>query len=303
MRDKLIPVFCGDGGGIRCVTGLVLADEISNRLQAPMASLFAHGLIAGVSGSGINTGLMAHPAGISPEEGIEFYIDEGSKIFQRHILEPPPLFEPKFANNYLAEALQKHLGTATLNQALCPVFIPVWDLSAQAPWWYTERDFSPIWIACRATAAVPAYIPTWGPLCDGGVFGSNCTLWALHRARELYGRDAKFLIISCGTSWGSDVIDSVGLHVAGDLKWMLPIIKQLADANPIVTELMTPGLVGPEDIYFRWKMPTPTPPGPSPNFDDGSKDNVDALIKFQRDVIASRPDQMKAICDAVAACQ
>lgn len=301
MSDKRIPIFVGDGGGIRCVTGLVLAEELSTRLQAPMAQIFGKGMIGGVSGSGINAGLLVHPRGISPDDGIDFYIEEGSKIFRRHVLEPPPLFEPKFANNYLAEALQKHLGDATLNQSRCPVFIPVWDIEKQDAWWYTEKDYSPIWLACRATAAVPAHFPLWGTLCDGGVFGSNCTLWALAHARELYGRDAKFLIISVGTSWGSDVIDSVGLHAAGDLRWLLPIIKTLADANPIVTEKMLPLLVGPDDILFRWKLPMPAAPGPSTAFDDGSKENVAALVKFAQDVILAREAEVSAICRELAA--
>jgi len=100
--------------------------------------------------------MLAHPRGISPDEAIQFHIDEGPKIFHRHFLEPPPLFEPKFDNDDLIGALRKHLGDATLDQALCPIHIPVWDLSRDEPWFYTEKDYSPIWLACRATSAVPA---------------------------------------------------------------------------------------------------------------------------------------------------
>ncbi len=99
----------------------------------------------------------------------------------------------------------------------------------------------------------------------------------------------------------TDAVDSVGLHAAGELGWLLPVIKTLADANAVVTEMMTPGLVGPEDLYFRWKLPQPKSPGPSPAFDDGSKENSAALLKFQTDTILSRPEALRAILEALSA--
>lgn len=297
-----IPILVGDGGGARGIWQMRFYREIVENLKTPIHKLFKRGFVGGVSAGGINAGGLVHPKGISPEDMINFYIEENPKIFHRSALEPPPLFEPKYENNYLAETLRAHYGETLLTEALCPVFIPAWDLALQEPRYFTEKDYTPIWMACRATAAVPTYLSTWGNWVDGGVYGSNPTLWALAHARKLYGRDAKFLIISVGTGWSKDTLNSVALHAAGELKWLTPIIKTLADANPIVTEMETPWLIGPEDIYFRWQAPVPVP-GPSPNLDDGSRENAFAQIQFATDVIEARQAEFISICDALAAVQ
>lgn len=302
MSDKRIPILVMDGGGERALWSMVFIGELVKRLQMPICDLFKHGLVAGVSGGGLNACGLAHPKRFTPDDLIQFFVDNGPRIFHRSWLTHiDSLFDPTFDSNALAEILRAHYGETTLHEALCPLFVPTWDLAAEQPVDYTEADYTAMWFACRATAAVPGSFATWGNLVDGGVYGSNPVLWAFANARQRYGMRAKFLILSIGTGSSTFPLNANALHGAGALQWVLPAIKVLAEANPIVTEQKVPLIIGPDDLYFRWQAPIPA--GVSTAFDDGSKENVAALIKFQQDVMASRQAELSAICAALATCQ
>ncbi len=302
MSDKLIPILIGDGGGERALWSMVFIRELVKRLQSPICDLFKHGLVAGVSGGGLNACGLAHPKRFTPDDLIQFFVDNGPKIFHRSWLTNiDSLFDPTFDNNVLAEVLQAHYGETTLHEALCPLFVPCWDLAQEQAVDYTEADYSPMWFACRATAAVPGSFATWGNLVDGGVYGSNPVLWAFANARKRYGMRARFLIISIGTGASTFPVNANSLHGAGALQWALPAIKLLAEANPIVTEAKAPWLFGPDDVYFRWQATLPTTVNSS--FADGSKEQSAALIAFAQQVIDSRQAEVAAICTALATTQ
>lgn len=302
MPDRRIPILVGDGGGIRAVASMVFIRELVTRLQAPVCELFKNGLVAGVSGGGLNACGLAHPARFTPDDLISFFVEAGPKIFQTSWLTKiDSLFDPKFDNNALAETLRAKFGETKLHEALCPILIPTWDLHASQAVDYTEADYTAMWFACRATAAVPGSFASWGNLIDGGVYGSNPVLWAFADARRRYGMRAKFLIISIGTGSSLFKIDANALHRAGALQLALPMIKVLVEANPIVTEQKAPLIFGPDDIYYRWQAEIPA--GESAAFDDGSKENSAALIKFQEDILASRSQEAAVIWDALAGCQ
>ena len=134
---------------------MVFIRELVKACGAPVYELFKKGLVAGVSGGGLNACGLAHPKKFTPEAIIDFFVESGPKIFKRGwFTAVDSLFEATFDNNELRDALEQHYGETTLHEALCPLYIPTWDLASAQPVEYTEADYTAMWYCCRATAAV-----------------------------------------------------------------------------------------------------------------------------------------------------
>lgn len=175
------------GGGIKgAATAAYLAhlEQVANR---PIAECFD--LIAGTSTGGIIG--IALAMGVPAKELVDFYRDEGPKIFpvDRHdrwhssLLH---LMRVKYNSEALRSAIVSKIGTRTLGEAKTRLVIPSVQPDRAHMYLFKTRHHAlfgrdhklPALDVALATSAAPSYLPQHivegvGPFVDGGLWANN----------------------------------------------------------------------------------------------------------------------------------
>jgi len=229
-----------DGGGIKGLFSAALLAAIEEDLNTKIIDHFD--LITGTSTGGIIA--LGLGLGFKPREIVEFYVQEGPKIFSncygwkwvQHWL------YRKFSSKKLIEALQKYFKDKRFGDSQKRLVIPSYNLGEDDVYIFRtphhqrlKRDYKvPAWKVALATSSAPTYFPcsrevNKGRLIDGGVWANNPTMVGII---EAYGTlnvplDA-IRVFSIGTldciayrrnrlnyggklawAWGSSVIDVI----------------------------------------------------------------------------------------------
>ena len=209
-----------DGGGIRGIIPAAILVELERRManlgkKKPLCRYFD--LIAGSStGAIIAAGLSAPKPGkpslpaMSPAELLALYKPKGASIFSRDIFrrireafrDPRSIWQEKYDATVLEHELQKHLGNATVDQALTLVVLTAYDIENRCAVFMTNcpgsdgqaSDRYAFWQAARASSAAPTYFEPARvrnytrdrieTLVDGGVFANDPVIAAYVEARK-----------------------------------------------------------------------------------------------------------------------
>ena len=169
-----------DGGGYKGMFAASALACLEQDLGTTVADHFD--LITGTSTGGIIA--LALGAGARPAEVAEFYLRQGTRIFDRPRL-GSPIFRRKYRAGPLDEALTEVLGEKTLADSCYRLAIPAYDLTNDDVYVFRtphaerlRRDHRDRMVdVALATSAAPTYLPAHHlrglRLVDGGIW-ANC---------------------------------------------------------------------------------------------------------------------------------
>lgn len=221
-----------DGGGIRGLYSAAVLAAIEQDLRTDVTKHFD--LIAGTSTGGIIA--LGLGLGLRPAQIVEFYRDEGKKIFRgpgwlRHLLS---FFTRKYGANPLVEALRRYFGERSFGTSTKRLVIPSYNLGEDEVYIFRtphheklRRDYAvPAWQVARATSAAPTYFPLCRDvdgqrLVDGGVWANNPVMVAIVEAHRFLGAPLDDIhVFSIGTTSELRQRKS-SLDKGGKLAWIM----------------------------------------------------------------------------------
>ena len=248
-----------DGGGIRGIIPCVILQEIENRMQRPISSIFH--LIAGTSTGGIITVGLTIPdeRGLPKYDAkalMNLYAENGDQIFQKRLFKTArQIFYPGYTADSIEGLLKTYFGDWRLKDALTDVLVTSLNTQNLKPFYFLSRlakqdarqpseNFLMREVA-RSTSAAPTYFPAnglnWGDakdtmsLVDGGVFANNPSVLAfteaIELARETKSKDidavvtpdadaSPFFMLSLGTGQSEKSIPLSRATKMGMLPWI-----------------------------------------------------------------------------------
>jgi patatin-like phospholipase/acyl hydrolase len=242
MRNYCIVAL--DGGGIRGVYTAVLLQRLAKQVPG---FLERADLISGTSTGGILA--LALAKGMTPDELVAIYQDNGAKIFSRSLLREVAdlgeLIGAKYNNANLQEVLQEKFGDLTLNDLLPRhVLIPSFDLDSPVkpdkPRMWKPKFFhnfegsqsdgkeKVVDVAMR-TSAAPTYFPVYQGFVDGGVVANNPAMAGLAQALDdgTANQDlADIRLLSVGTGLSPAFI-SGDSHNWGIAQWAHSLLNMM----------------------------------------------------------------------------
>lgn len=252
-----------DGGGLKGIFAAAVLAAFEEALGHPLLDHFD--LITGTSTGGIIA--LGLGAGLSPRELVEFYVDEGPKIFRgatswrtgaRHVV------RSKYDNVELERALRGVFGERQLGDSCKRLVIPSFNLDAGEVYIFKtahhgdlRRDYQvPMWQVAMATSAAPTYLPSFVlpqgrvHLVDGGVWANNPVVVGITESTSMLGTPLERVrVLSLGTS--SEVSHrKERLERGGVLQWARgsAVLDVLLRGQSAGAHGMAQHLVGKEDV-------------------------------------------------------
>ena len=201
-----------DGGGVRGIFTAALLAGLEKDLGAPILRHFD--LVVGTSTGGIIA--LGLGAGLSPQEILDFYLQQKDRIFPNPRLRKiRALFVSKYGAKGLESALRGIFGTKTLGESVVPLVITSYNLGENDVHLFKtrhherlRRDFSnEMWAVGMATAAAPTFFPAFClpeehvRLIDGGVWANNPSMVGVTEAVSMFEQPVETLrLLSLGTT-------------------------------------------------------------------------------------------------------
>ena len=283
-----------DGGGIRGLFSAVLLDRI---VKAFPTLLENTQLLAGTSTGGIIA--LGLAAGLSTEQLISLYRDNGPKIFDsswlRHLADLDGLAGSDYDNTELQKILTGLFGTRTLGDLKKKVLIPSFDMdSGQDPFADPPRTWKPkffhnfegddsdgeqkmVDVALR-TSAAPIFFPSYEHYADGGLVANNPSMSALAQAIDPETGNQKLddiRLLSIGTGITPTFISGSD-HDWGLAHWARNLVSVMIDGVMGVADYQCKKLL--RTCYYRLSPALPHPIG----LDETG--GISDLIQFANDV-------------------
>jgi len=331
MSDS-IRILSIDGGGIRGIIPAMVIQALLGKLKAQ--DVFH--IIAGTSTGGIIACGLAKPNPISLQDIINLYVEHGSEIFKKGLIDwshylGGPRYNPTALEKYLASQLgNTYLSEVKDVELLVPSYAiglpkekppgntcaPMFFRSWQARGLLLpegangdDYDFKLVSIA-RATSAAPTYFPPATiankaeqlfSMIDGGVFANNPTICAMVEAYHLY-HSTNFMVVSIGT--GSEPIRINASDAAnwGDFRWAVPMLSIFQDGSSQTVSVETDELLGNYHCRLNISLTTRTPEGETvnPSMDDASPGNITALRHKAEQLIEAEHNRIENLAKVLA---
>jgi len=200
-----------DGGGIKGLFSAAVLAFLEEDCSIRIAEHFD--LITGTSTGGIIA--LGLGAGLSPREIVQFYVDEGPKIFKAHFFSGIQQYATsKFLPVSLEAAVKKCFKDLRLADSIKPLVIPSFNLGEDEVYIFKTphherftRDFKvPLWQVAMATSAAPCFLPAFKKidgmrLIDGGVWANNPIILGIAEATSVFSRPLGTIrVLSLGTT-------------------------------------------------------------------------------------------------------
>ena len=262
MAKKKI-VLSIDGGGIRGIIPGQILTHIENLLKeiyddsnyriADHFDLFAGTSTGGILACAYLIADYGRPK-FSAKEVVDLYFERGDDIFSiplfHKIRSAGGVFDERYPEDGLEEALQDYFGDVKLADLIKPTLITAYDIKRRKAHFFTQHDAKDpdhnflIRDIARAATAAPTYFEVakiksesnkYYPLIDGGVFANNPALCAYAELRNKFSTKNEkitaenILLLSIGTgltynSYSYDEVKGWGLA-----KWIKPALDIMMD--------------------------------------------------------------------------
>ncbi len=265
-----------DGGGIRGVYTAVLLQRLSKEVPGFLGRA---DLLAGTSTGGILA--LALAKGLTPEELVALYADNGKQIFSRSLWREigylGDLIGAKYDNAQLEKVLRVKFGNLTLDDLL-PRHVLVssfdldWPAAGGMPRMWKPKFFhnftgsdsdgaeKVVDVALR-TSAAPTYFPVHQGFVDGGVVANNPAMAALAQGLDA-GTGKQHLedirLFSVGTGL-SPAFLSGDAHNWGIAQWAHSLVNMMIEGMMGVADYECGRVL--REKYFRLAPILPAPVG------------------------------------------
>jgi predicted acylesterase/phospholipase RssA len=287
-----VRVLAIDGGGIRGLIPAIVLAEIERRCGRPAGQLFD--LIAGTSTGAIIACALTRPDPLPAEEIARIYVEEGPEIFSRSLLKKVTsvggYLDERYDSDGLLASLERHLGGVRLAEASPAVLLTAYDLERREAVLLRIDDDLTMVEAAHASSAAPSYFEPvragGATLVDGGVFATNPAMCAY---AETDG-DLE-LLVSLGTGEHTRRLPYDEVKDWGQLEWARPILDVVFDGTADAVDLQLGALIG--DAYVRLQTRLDEA---SDDLDDASPENLAALAREAKRLIAAHGDELDRIC-------
>jgi patatin-like phospholipase/acyl hydrolase len=312
-KKKLIKILSIDGGGIRGIIPAFILKNLEMRLKTKKLSE-CFDVMAGTSTGGIIVLLLNAPdtkgrPKYSALDVYQIYKSFGSKAFYQspwqYIKSFNGWLDEKYSSSNIENLLSSYFLDIPLSSSITNVVIPSYDIGSNKPIFFNtekskknnEHNFYMKDVA-RATSAAPTYFKPAKIkdftnqeyiFVDGGVTTNNPTLDAWIYAREFYGKDHEYLIISIGTgtSYGTsdkNIYISSKSTKGGKIDWASDISNLLLySASDVVDDQISSILEeNPKNQYVRIQIDIDANHS---NMDDASIENIEILEKYAEKLI------------------
>ena len=139
-------------------------------------------------------------------------------------------------------------------------------------------------------------------LVDGGLVANNPAMCAFSHAQKLGKKLDEILLVSVGSGSHLDTHRYRKVRKWGRIQWVRPILNVLIGGTAETVDFHLEKML-PEDRYFRFqeRLHEPGedhPELPSPDFDNVSPENIQALKKFaQTKIIAPQDARIEELCN------
>lgn len=229
-----------DGGGARGYMSLLfLKDFVDLWGIDPTTIASQFDVVCGTSAGGIIALMIA--AGLTPDEMLEFYVNDVPYVFSLTSLSPSvrpnlaakialviantPIYQSSgptasdYGHGKLVARLQSIFGTTTMQQLNCNVVIPVYELDTSTYKMFSNLNYSEfsgqnllVSDVALATSAAPVYFPSW-PISghnyiDGGVYNNNVAQIGKFAAQITKPNANRSCVLSLGTGIGEMGFDT-----------------------------------------------------------------------------------------------
>lgn len=160
-------------------------------------------------GTSIGSAISASIAsGIDHKRLPDFFHEEMPKIFKTNIFNRYNIFNPKYPDKGLNNALIELLDGLILGNVQKPLFITAANLSTNEIKVFSSENASdegwPLWEVVRSATAAETYFAPWKGYADGGVFANNPSMVAIASACKVLKYDINEIqLCSIGTGLGS----------------------------------------------------------------------------------------------------
>lgn len=194
MKNRF-QILALDGGGIK---GLFSAGILAYLEQDLCCRITDHfDLITGTSTGGIIA--LGLGSGIKPEDILQFYVENGPKIFpETRLRKIRHYWHRKYDSRNLCNALKECFGEKLLGDSRNRLVIPSYNMGDDDVYLFKTshnsrltRDYKvPMWKVAMATSAAPTYFPSCDlidslRLIDGGIWANNPTMIGIVEALSL----------------------------------------------------------------------------------------------------------------------
>jgi predicted acylesterase/phospholipase RssA len=281
-----------DGGGIRGLIPARVLEEIERRCGRPAGELFD--LVAGTSTGAIIACALTKPQPLPAERIARIYLDEGPEIFSRSLIERITsvggLIDERYASDGLLTSLRRHFGEHRLADARPAIMLTAYDIVGRSALLLrNDRDMSMV-DAAHGSSAAPSYFEPAQvgklALVDGGVFATNPAMCAY---ADVDG-DVE-LLVSLGCGEHTRVLPYEKVKDWGRLEWIRPALDIVFDGTADAVDFQLKALIG--DDYMRFQTPLDHA---SDDLDAATPENLAALEREARELIAARDADLDALC-------
>jgi uncharacterized protein len=287
-----VRILAIDGGGIRGLIPARVLAEIERRCNRPAGELFD--LVAGTSTGAIIACALTKPQPLSAEQIARIYLDEGPEIFDRSLLKiitsADGYIDERYDSEGLLRSLRTHFGDHRLADARPAILLTAYDLASRSALLLRNDDDLSMVDAAHGSAAAPSYFEPARvgelTLVDGGVFATNPAMCAFADA----GTDVE-LVVSLGCGEHTRVLPFEEVKDWGRLEWIRPALDVVFDGTADAVDTQLTALIG-ED-YVRFQTPLDHA---SDDLDAATPENLAALEREARELIAAREEDLAALC-------
>jgi patatin-like phospholipase/acyl hydrolase len=238
-RFKILSI---DGGGLKGLFSIALLATLEEQMGKRIVDYFD--LLVGTSTGGIMA--LGLGLGFSAQEVLDFYLNEGEKIFpggslHKTIRSAVSVVRPKYSVEPLETALRKYFGNRRLGDSRTRLVIPAFSPKTGDVYIYKTAhhprlrdDYKELARnVARATSAAPTYFRSYETgfltdLVDGGVWANNPSMVGITEAIGLLKLSPENVaMLSIGTTLTNVSIGQATTRHGGLIAWGLAISKHL----------------------------------------------------------------------------